>query len=51
MKRILYKTGRMLLLACVLTACKSNDETVVIPETPKDQPEPKHEQPKPESPQ
>ena len=51
MKRILYKTGWMLLLACVLTACKSNDETVVISETPKEQPEAKHELPKPESPQ
>lgn len=51
MKKVLYKTSWMLLLTCVLTACKSNDEAVVIPETPKEQPEPKSEQPKPESPQ
>lgn len=53
MKKVLYRTSLMLLLAGMLTACGSDNEITEVPEAPEvpaEQPNPKEEQPQPKNP-
>ena len=47
MKKVLYQTNLMLLLAGMLMACGSDNEIAEAPEAPTEQTEPKEEQPRP----